>query len=247
MSFFDGVKLIISEYYPLFLKGIGVTMLISMIGTVAGFFVGLVVGVIRTVPVRKEDNFIKKCLLIAVRFICAAYVEVFRGTPLIIQAAVIYYGIFMGVDIDIFVCALIIVTINTGAYMAEIIRGGIMSVDKGQTEGAKALGMTHLQSMITVILPQAIKNVMPSVGNEFVVNIKDTSVLNVIGVAELYFQAQSAAGTYAMFFESFCVAAVIYFVLTTIVTAVLRAIERKMAGSSSYKLIEDEKTEVDGK
>jgi putative lysine transport system permease protein len=124
--------------------------------------------------------------------------------------------------------------------MAEIIRGGIISVDKGQSDGAKSLGMTHLQSMIFVILPQAVRNVMPSVGNEFVVNIKDTSVLNVIGVAELYFQASSAAGTYSMFFESFCVAAVIYFVLTFIVSAILRYIEKKMAGKDTYRLIDDE-------
>ena len=240
MSFFDGVKLIVSQYYMLFLRGIAATMLISMIGTVVGFFIGLIVGVIRTIPERKDDTIIKKIFLKIIKFICVAYVEVFRGTPLIIQAAVIYYGIFMGIDIDIFVCALLIVSINTGAYMAEIIRGGIISVDKGQSEGAKSLGMTHLQSMITVILPQAIRNVMPSVGNEFVVNIKDTSVLNVIGVAELYFQASSAAGTYSMFFESFCVAAVIYFVLTFIVTSILRYIEKKMAGKETYRLIDDE-------
>lgn len=240
MNFFDGVKLIVSEYYMLFLRGIAVTMLISVIGTVVGFLIGLVVGVIRTIPERKEHGIVKRIFLKLIKFICVAYVELFRGTPLIIQAAVIYYGIFMGVDIDILLCALIIVSINTGAYMSEIIRGGIISVDKGQSEGAKSLGMTHLQGMVSVILPQAIRNVMPSVGNEFVVNIKDTSVLNVIGVAELYFQASSAAGTYSMFFESFCVAAVIYFVLTFIVTAILRAIEKKMAGSSSYKLINEQ-------
>lgn len=240
MSFFDGVKLVISEYWPLFIRGIITTMIISIIGTIAGFVIGLVVGVIRTIPERKDSKLLNKILLKTVKFICAAYVEVFRGTPLIIQAAVIYYGIFMGIDIDIMLCALLIVSINTGAYMAEIVRGGILSVDKGQTEGAMSLGMSHIQCMVSVILPQAIRNVMPSVGNEFVVNIKDTSVLNVIGVSELYFQAKSAAGTYSMFFESFCVAAVIYFVLTFIVSAVLRLIERKLAGASTYKLLSEE-------
>ena len=239
MSFFDGVKLILTRYWPLFAKGIGMTMLISMIGTVVGFLIGLLVGIVRTVPLRKEDPFFKKLILRLAKFICVAYVEVFRGTPLMIQAAVIYFGVFMGIDIDILFCALIIVSINTGAYMSEIIRGGIISVDKGQSEGAKSLGMTHLQTMITVVLPQAIRNVMPSVGNEFVVNIKDTSVLNVIGVSELYFQAASAAGTYSMFFESFCIAAVIYFILTFIVTCILRTIERRLEGSSSYDLLEE--------
>lgn len=234
MNFFSWIAKIVSEYWPLFLSGIGYTLLISIIGTVAGFLIGLIVAIVRTIPVSQSDAPLKKGFLAVIKFILVAYIEIFRGTPMMIQAAVIYYGVFMGVNIDITIAAVLIVSINTGAYMAEIIRGGIISVDPGQTEGAQSLGMTHFQTMTRVVLPQAIRNIMPSVGNEFVVNIKDTSVLNVIGVAELYFQAKSAAGTYARFFESFCIAAVIYFVLTFTVTRLLRLLERKMDGNENY-------------
>jgi len=234
MSFFEKVWFLIEQYYPLFLSGVAVTMLIAITGTVAGFVIGLIVAVVRTIPVSEHDNIFKRVLLAVIKFICVAYIEIFRGTPMMIQAAVIYYGIFMGVDLNINVAAFAIVSINTGAYMAEIIRGGIISVDRGQTEGAHSIGMTHRQTMMSVVLPQAIRNIMPSIGNEFVVNIKDTSVLNVIGVTELYFQSKSAAGTYAMFFQSFMIAAVLYFILTFTVTRILRLIERRMDGPKSY-------------
>ena len=235
-TFFDKVWFLIGHYYPLFLSGAAKTMEIAIIGTVVGFLIGLLIAIIRTVPSGEHDNPFKKVFMAAVKFVCVAYIEVFRGTPMMIQAAVIYYGIFMGVNLPIDVAALLIVSINTGAYMAEIIRGGIISVDKGQTEGAHSIGMTHWQTMTSIVLPQAIRNIMPSIGNEFVVNIKDTSVLNAIGVAELYFQAKSAAGTYYMFFESYLIAAVVYFVLTFTVTRILRVIEKKMDGPQSYTI-----------
>lgn len=234
--FFQDVWFLLQKYYPLFLSGIGFTLLISISGTIIGFLIGLIVAVVRTIPVSDNDGALKKAIFKIVQFVCVAYIEVFRGTPMMIQASVIYFGLFMGIDINIIVVAVFVVSINTGAYMAEIIRGGIISVDKGQTEGAHSIGMTHWQTMTSVVLPQAIRNIMPSVGNEFVVNIKDTSVLNVIGVAELYFQAKSAAGAYAMFFQSFSISAVIYFILTFTVTRLLRIVERKMDGPGSYKI-----------
>ena len=169
------------------------------------------------------------------------YIEVFRGTPMIVQAMVIYYGamqaglIARGTPIP--VVAIFIVSINTGAYMAEIIRGGIISVDKGQKEAAQAIGMTHWQSMVSVVLPQAVRNIMPSIGNEFVVNIKDSSVLNVIAVSELFFMSKSAAGAYLRYFEVFAITAVIYLILTFTVTRILRLIERKMDGSATYTIL----------
>ena len=127
-----------------------------------------------------------------------------------------------------------VVSVNTGAYMAEIVRGGILSIDKGQTEAAIAVGMSHWQRMTTVILPQAIRNILPSVANEFVVNIKDSSVLNVISVTEVFFQSKSAAGTYFRYFEVFFITAVIYFILTFTFTRLLRLLEKKLSGASSY-------------
>ncbi len=236
MSFFDKVGLLLSKYYPLFLQGAAKTLEIAIIGTIIGFIIGLLVAIIRTIPKGEHDSILKRIFMAVVKFICVAYIEVFRGTPMMIQAAVIYYGIFMGVDLNIDIAALLIVSVNTGAYMAEIIRGGIISVDKGQTEGAHSIGMTHWQTMTSVVMPQAIRNIMPSIGNEFVVNIKDTSVLNAIGVAELYFQSRSAAGTYYMFFESYLIAAVIYFILTFTVTRILRYLEKRMDGPKSYTI-----------
>jgi putative lysine transport system permease protein len=132
--------------------------------------------------------------------------------------------------------AIVTVSINTGAYMAEIVRGGIISIDKGQAEAAKSIGMTHWQTMVYIVLPQAVRNIMPSIGNEFVVNIKDSSVLNVISVAELYFNSKSAAGTYLRYFEVFFITAAIYFILTFTVTRILRLLEKKMEGPDSYSI-----------
>ena len=154
---------------------------------------------------------------------------------MIVQAMVIYYGLFsVGVQLPLTQAAILIVSINTGAYMAEIVRGGIISIDRGQTEAARSIGMTHWQTMVTVVLPQAVRNIMPSIGNEFVVNIKDSSVLNVISVTELYFQGKSAAGTYIRYFETFFIIAVIYLFLTFTVTRILRLIEKKMDGPDNY-------------
>ena len=120
--------------------------------------------------------------------------------------------------------------------MAEIVRGGIISVDKGQVEGAHAIGMNHWQTMFNVILPQAIRNIMPSIGNEFVVNIKDSSVLSVISITELMFISKQQGGTYTQYVPAYIICALIYLVLTFTVTRILRFIEKKMDGGSSYMI-----------
>ena len=231
-TFWGWVAYLAKEYMPLFLSGIKNTMIIAITGTVLGFLLGLIVATVKTVEPGKGG--IKSVLVKTLQFIMSAYIEIFRGTPMIVQAMVIYYGIFQNVSIDKTVAAIFIVSINTGAYMAEIIRGGIISVDIGQTEGALSVGMTHWQAMTNVVLPQAIRNIMPSIGNEFVVNIKDSSVLSVISVSELFFAGKSAAGTYLKYFEVFFIIAVIYFVLTFTVTRLLRFIEKKMDGDDTY-------------
>jgi putative lysine transport system permease protein len=157
---------------------------------------------------------------------------------MIVQAMVIYYGAAQALNWDMnrFSAAILIVSINTGAYMSEIVRGGIISIDKGQFEAAQAVGMSHLQTMVNVILPQAIRNILPATGNEFVINIKDTSVLNVISVSELYFQTKSVAGNNFRYFESFFVACVLYFVMTFTVTRILRWVEKKLDGPENFIL-----------
>ena len=148
----------------------------------------------------------------------------------------IFYGAqqYLGLSMPRLAAAIFIVSINTGAYMAEIIRGGIISIDKGQAEAAHSIGLTHWQTMVSVVLPQAIRNIMPSIGTEFVVNIKDSSVLNVISVTELFFQAKSAAGTYFRYFETYFIIAAIYLVLTFTITRLLRLLEKKMDGPDNY-------------
>jgi putative lysine transport system permease protein len=230
----DGIAGIISEYWPMFLRGTGVTLLISIIGTIIGFIIGLLIGIIRTVPM--PDKGFKKSVLKIINAILSVYIEVFRGTPMIVQAMVIYYGSKQALDIDMspLFAGMFIVSINTGAYMAEIVRGGIVSIDNGQFEASYAIGMSHMQTMVNVVLPQAVRNILPAIGNEFVINIKDTSVLNVIAVTELFFQTKSVAGINFKYFETFFVASAIYLVLTFTVTRILRYIERKMDGPENY-------------
>ncbi|NMB24814.1 MAG: amino acid ABC transporter permease [Firmicutes bacterium] len=227
---------ILSEYWPMFLRGAGITLLISIIGTIIGSLIGLLIGVIRTVPMPERG--IRRILLKVGNGVLASYIEFFRGTPMIVQAMVIFYGtaLAFGIHMDRLFAAIFIVSINTGAYMAEIVRGGIISVDRGQFEAAHAIGMNHLQTMFNVVLPQAIRNILPATGNEFVINIKDTSVLNVISVTELYFQTKSVAGNNFRYFEAFFVACIIYFIMTFTVTRILRYLERKMDGPESYTL-----------
>ncbi|WP_352420513.1 amino acid ABC transporter permease [Proteiniborus sp.] len=231
---FDWIIKIISSNWPMFIRGAGMTLYVSMIGTILGFIIGLIVGVVRTIPMPEHGA--KRIVLKVINTILTIYIEIFRGTPMIVQAMVIFYGSYqaLGIDMDRLGAAIFIVSINTGAYMSEIIRGGIVSIDKGQFEAAHAIGMNHIQTMVNVILPQVIRNILPATGNEFVINIKDTSVLNVIGVTELYFQTKSVAGNNFHFFESFFVACVLYFIMTFTVTRILRYIERKLDGPDNY-------------
>ena len=234
-TFFGWVRFLLEQYGPLFLSGVGVTLIVAITGTLAGFLLGLLVAILRTIPTLPKDPTVKRVPLKILSWLLGVYIEVFRGTPMIVQAMVIYYGgMTVGVRLPVLTAAILIVSVNTGAYMAEIIRGGIISVDKGQKEAAHAIGMTHWQSMIYVVLPQAVRNIMPSIGNEFVVNIKDSSVLNVISVNELFFMSKSAAGTYLRYFEVFFITACIYLVLTFTVTRLLRLLERKMDGKTNY-------------
>ena len=240
-SFFGWVAFLLQKYGMLFLRGTGMTLLVALTGTAFGFLIGLLVAIVRatspmpTLGRRSAAAAVRGALLRAVQLLLAAYIQVFRGTPMIVQAVVIYYGAqYAGMYMDTTFAAIFIISINTGAYMAEIIRGGIFSVDKGQFEAAHAIGMTHWQTMTTVVLPQAIRNILPSVGNELIVNIKDSSVLNVTSVSELFFQAKSAAGAYYRYFEVYFIIAVIYLILTLTVSRILRFIEQKMDGPDNY-------------
>ncbi len=238
-NFFDQVSKIVKNNWKALLRGTSITLLISIIGTIAGLIIGLLIGVYRTAP--KASNLILAWLQKIFGWLLTVYIEVFRGTPMIVQAMVIYYGTAQafGVSLDRTLAAIFIVSINTGAYMSEIVRGGIFAVDKGQFEAATALGFTHRQTMRKIVLPQVVRNILPATGNEFVINIKDTSVLNVISVVELYFSGNTVATQTYQYFQTFFIIAVIYFILTFTVTRILRLVERKM-DQDNYTKIEGE-------
>ena len=235
MSFFQDVINIAVKYYPQLLSGVGNTMLIALTGTVAGLAIGLLTGIVRTAPYSR--NGFVRVLHRILNAVIAVYVAIFRGTPMMVQAMVIYWGYAFasgGNTLPLIPSGILIVSVNTGAYMAEIVRGGIISIDKGQFEGAMSIGMTHSQTMFKVIIPQVMRNILPSVSNEFVINIKDTSVLNVIGVTELYYFAGIIKRQSFETFQTYLVVCVLYFILTFTVTRLLRFVERKLDGNDSY-------------
>lgn len=237
MQFFVDIFNILKTYYPMLLKGLGYTMLIALTGTVIGLLIGMVTGVVRTIPTSK-NKFLAGVQKV-VNIIITAYVEVFRGTPMMVQAMVIYWGFAFasgGNTLPQIPAGIFIVSINTGAYMTEIVRGGIISIDKGQFEGAYSVGMSHTQAMIHVVIPQVLKNILPSVSNEFVINIKDTSVLNVIGVMELFYIATKIQVMNYKIFQTYVIVCVMYFIMTFTVTRILRLAEKKLSGSKNYTI-----------
>lgn len=235
--FFKDVGEILSKYYMYILRGVGNTLLLALTGTILGLLIGILIGIFRTMPV--AQNKLLRVLQKFLNFICSAYIEVFRGTPMMVQAMVIYWGYAFasgGNTLPLIPSGILIVSINTGAYMAEIVRGGIISINKGQFEGAQAIGMTHFQLMRYVVLPQVLRNTLPSVSNEFIINIKDTSVLNVIGVTELFFYAGVIKRFNLKIFQTYFIVCVVYFILTFSISRILRLIEKKMDGKKDYKV-----------
>lgn len=219
---------IFSTYFPLFLSGIQSTLILAFSGTILGLIIGLFIGGLRAVKIEKRDSTLTKLGKRCIWLITTFYIEVFRGTPMMVQGAFIYYGLKGILDWSPMIAGIFVITINTGAYMAEIMRAGIQSVDDGQTEAARSLGMNSFQTMTSIVLPQAIRNSFPSIGNEFVTNIKDSSVLNIIAVTELFYQAKSVAGSLYAFVPTYFVVALVYLCLTFPTTRILDYIEKRM-------------------
>ena len=237
-DFFGWVAYILNEYGPMLLSGAWKTMVIAVISTAIGCIIGFAVGIVQTIPTNRQENPVHWAVVGFFKGLLNIYVEIFRGTPMMVQAAFIYYGAAMLFDIHMgsWTAALFIVSINTGAYMAETVRGGILSIDPGQTEGAMAIGMNHMQIMTNVILPQALRNIMPQIGNNLIINIKDTCVLSIISVVELFYNVKSIVGATYAFFPAYSIAMVIYFILTFTCSRILRIAENRMAGTDSYDL-----------
>ena len=237
-DFFGWVAYILNEYGSMLLSGAWKTMVIAVISTAIGCVIGFAVGIVQTIPTNRQENPVHWAVVGFFKALLNAYVEIFRGTPMMVQAAFIYYGAAMlfAIHMGTWTAALFIVSINTGAYMAETVRGGILSIDPGQTEGAMAIGMNHMQIMTNVILPQALRNIMPQIGNNLIINIKDTCVLSIISVVELFYNVKSIVGATYAFFPAYSIAMVIYFILTFTCSRILRVIEDRMAGPDSYDL-----------
>ena len=240
----DIVKLL-SKYGGSYISGIENTLILALAGTVIGCLIGFICGMLNTIPCARTDHPVKRFFIGLIRAIVRIYVEVFRGTPMVLQAVFLYYGLpyftnnavkFSGYWIP----ALVVVSINTGAYMAESVRGGIISIDPGQTEGAKAIGMTHVQTMTSVILPQAFRNIMPQIGNNFIINVKDTSVMFIIGFPDFFAAHRAAVGASYLYFPSATVEMAGYLTMTLIASFLLRWIEKKLDGNSSYELVMDD-------
>ena len=231
------------NYSAGYLSGIRSTLILAVVATVIGCIIGLICGVLNTIPYTKNDPLPKRFVLKLIRVLVRVYVEVFRGTPMVLQAVFIYYGLpyFTSNTVQwpsVWAAAILVVSVNTGAYMAESVRGGIISIDPGQTEGAKAIGMTHVQTMLSVILPQALRNIMPQIGNNFIINVKDTSVMFIITFTEFFAFHRYITGVNNMYFPSAAIEMIGYLTMTLIASFLLRWIEKWMDGSDSYDLVQ---------
>ena len=229
------------KYASHYISGMGSTIVIALLCTLVGCLIGLLCGILQTIPYSNQDHPLKRVFLCLVRGIVRVYVELFRGTPMILQAVVIYYALPYFSDnavkfTSIWLAAFVVVSINTGAYMAESVRGGIISIDPGQTEGAKAIGMTHWQTMTNVILPQALRNIMPQISNNLIINIKDTSVMSIIGFTEFFAVHKTVVGATYLYFPSAAIEMVGYLTMTVLASVILRWVEKKMEGDASYEL-----------
>ena len=237
----NDIGALLAVYWESYLVNLGKTLLLALVATVIGCLIGLVCGILNTIPYTKNDNWFKRFFLKLVRVIVRVYVEVFRGTPMVLQAVFIFYGLpyFSNNQYSfssMWAAAILIVSINTGAYMAESVRGGIISIDPGQTEGAKAIGMNHYQTMTSIILPQALRNIMPQIGNNFIINVKDTSVMFIIGFMEFFAFHRQIVGLNNMYFPSATIEMIGYLAVTLTASFILRWGERCMDGADSYEL-----------
>lgn len=221
----------VKAYYPFFLNGVKNTVLLAFFAVLFGVFIGLFFALMKLSKVK------------IIRAISSSYIEFIRGTPVMVQIFIIYYGLdkigitfpdvpvlesFLGIDFADFMAGIITLSINSGAYVAEIIRAGIQAVDSGQMEAARSLGMPHAMGMIYIVIPQALRNILPALGNEFIVVIKESSIVSIIGIADLMYSTQVVRGITFIPMEPLYVAAIMYFILTFSLSKILGVFERRM-------------------
>ncbi|MBS5986986.1 amino acid ABC transporter permease [Clostridium sp.] len=212
----------LSEYFPLFIEGLVWTLLIALLAVIFGVILGSIL------------CFMKKSKFILLKVIANIYIEIVRGTPVLLQVYIVYFGLTaFGIKLGAFTSAIIALSVNSAAYVAEIIRSGIEAVDNGQMEAARSLGMTSKMAMLNIILPQAIKNILPAIGNEFVAVIKESSMASVIGVAEIMYASKIVTGATYRSMEPLMIAAIFYFILTFTLGRIMGYLERRLKASDS--------------
>lgn len=212
------------KYYGFFVDGTAITLLLSLFGVAFGALIGVLFALMKLSKNRLLKGF------------SSAYIEIIRGTPLLVQLYIVYYGIprIIGIDFEDLTLGIIAISLNSAAYVAEIIRAGILSIDKGQMEAARSLGMTHRMAMTDIIIPQAFKNILPALGNEFIVLIKESAIVSIIGIHDLMYNTDTVRGNTFRPFTPLIVAAAIYFVITFTLSKLMGVLERRLrAGDSS--------------
>ena len=242
MNLFEQVGYLLSNYWLWFLEGLAATIILSVVGTIGGLMIGIFLALGSRIKIGKHDKWYNKTWKGFIRGFCYFYSTVIRGTPMMVQAMIFKYScqgaglnfnnVLTGIPVfdGWLIAGLVVITLNTAAYMGEIVKSGLNGISKGQIEAARSLGMTRNQSMFSVALPQAIKNSIPTIGSEWIVNIKDSSVLNVIGVTELYFMSNQAANKGYMFIASYTIIALIYLMLTLCTNGILHIAKIKLDG-----------------
>ncbi len=229
MQLLNDIMYLIQNYSSLLIEGIRNTLLISLFGTIVGILLGLLLAVMRNQEIHYKDNGFTKVVKTVLRYIAIIYVDIVRGTPMMVQAAVFFYGLaYMQINLNPLLAGFVVVSFNTAAYISEIIRSGINGINQGQVEAARSLGLSHFEAMRYIVLPQALKNTVPALMNELIVNVKDTSVLSIIGVTELFYMTKAAASETYMTFPAYILTAIIYLILTKTLTILFSYILRKM-------------------
>ncbi len=237
MGFWERIAYLFENYGVTFGNGVCSTLILAIFGTFVGLFLGILLALVRNIEYKEADRKITRIIKRFAKTIVSCYINFFRGTPMMVQAMIFFFAIPVWTSITgawIFngymVCGLIVITINTAAYMAEIVRSGLNGIDKGQIEAARSTGMSYFQTMFTIVMPQALKNSLPTILNEYIVNVKDSSVLNVIGLTELYASVSIATNKNYFKVEGYVIIAVIYLILTLIATFIVKLISMKLDG-----------------
>ncbi len=232
-----------ADRWKALLQGLGITLRITFFALLIGIVLGILTSIVRSLHDQLETQKKSNTVLNILNGICKAYITIIRGTPMMVQLLIMYFVIMVSTTNTVLV-AVLSFGINSGAYLAEIIRGGIMSIDSGQMEAGRSLGLSYVKTMRFIVIPQAVKNIFPALGNEFIALLKETSIVQVVGLKDITKWALNVQGRTYQAFMPFIVIAVVYLILVIILTKLFSVIEKKMAqpaGSAIRRLNEEKK------